>query len=189
MKVFEDRWNNDYFHPLGLHIRIEPPGVGKMDGMDVASSKLFRHQQKMGTSSPAPGVASKQADKKEYRYQLREGRYRMKAARKGRIIVLPFHMETPVLSRPGTIGSKNHNGQSEGITTGARSSVQDFACSNQIQSGSEDDTSPRTTAQHLASSSPRQSNSEGLYRGRTEEEAERARSLARAPTTHWGGNR
>lgn len=189
MKVFEDRWNKDYFHPLGLHIRIEPPGIGDMDGMDVASSKLFRYQQKMGTSSPAPGVASKQADEKEYKYQLKEGRYRMKAARKGRIIVLPFSTVKPLPSQPRTTGQEIYNGQSEGITTRALPSVQDFACSNQKQSGPEDIYRPHTIAQHLASSHQRQSSSEGLDHGRTEEEAERARSFARAPTTHWGGNR
>ena len=70
MKIFEDRWDNDYFQPLGLQIRIEPPGMNieNMSSLDVASSKLFRYQHKKGTLSPAPGLASKQRDKKEYRY-------------------------------------------------------------------------------------------------------------------------
>ena len=123
MRVFEDRWNNGYFHALGLHIRLEPPGFGKMDGMDVASSKLFRYQQKMGTSSPAPGVASEQGDKKEYKYQSREGRYRMKAACKARIIVLPYKKGSPMHSKPRTTGSENHHGQSLGTTTMARPPV------------------------------------------------------------------
>ena len=137
MRVFEDRWNNDYFHALGLHIRIEPPGCGRMDGMDVASSKLFRYQQKMGTSSPAPGVASEQGDKKEYKYQSREGRYRMKAACKARIIVLPYKKGSPMHLKPRTTGLENHHGQSLGTTIMARPSVYDFACLDQRQSGSE----------------------------------------------------
>lgn len=131
MKVFQIRWNKDYFHARGLHIRLEPPdtGTGSMGDMDVASSKLFRYQQKMGTSSPAPGLASEQGNKKEYRYQRKEGRYRMKAARKGRIIVLPFN---PVIT-----GSESHTDQSEGITTMAAPSIQDFAFSSRRQSGLE----------------------------------------------------
>lgn len=189
MKGFEDRWNNDYFHPLGLHVRIEPPGVGEMNDMDVTSTKLFRYQQKMGTSSPAPGVASKQGDKREYRYQYKEGRYRMKAARKGRIIVLPFNMVKLVPSQPRTTDSDSHNGQSEGTTPRARPSVQDFASLNQRQSGSEGPYRIPTNAQRLASSHQRPQSLEGLYRSDLEADAERAPSPARIPTTHWGGNR
>lgn len=166
MKVFEDRWNNDYFHPLGLHVRIEPPGIGEMDGMDVASSKLFRYQQKRGTSSPAPGVASREGDKKEFKYQSKEGRYRMKAARKGRIIVLPFDTVRHAPAQPRTTGSESHIGQIEDPTTKARASVHDSACLDPRQSSS----------------------SEDLYRGRLEDEVVRSPSPARAPTTHWGGN-
>ena len=188
MKVLEDRWNKDYFHPLGLHVRIEPPGIGKMDGMDVASSKLFKYQQKMGTSSPAPGVASKQGDKKEYKYQSKEGRYRMKAVRKGRIIVLPYNTGNSMPSQSRTTGSESQNLQTEGVITRARPSVQDFAGLNQRAPGSEGLDRTPTTAQRLASSHQIHSSSEGLYRGRSED-VERAPSPARAATTHWGGNR
>ena len=109
MKMFEDRWNKDYFHRLDLHVRIEPPGVGKTDGLDIASSKLFRYQQKMGIASPAAGVASEQADTKEYRYQSREGRYRMKAMRKGRVIVVPLGMVQSVPLRPTTANPESYS--------------------------------------------------------------------------------
>ncbi len=98
MKVLEDRWNDNYFHQLGLHVRVEPPGIANLDGMDVASSKLFRYQHKMGTSSPAPGVSSTQEHRKEYRYRSMEGHYRMNAARKARVVVLPFNMVDPLPS-------------------------------------------------------------------------------------------
>ena len=129
-KAFEDRWNNGYFHLLGLHVRIEPPGIGNMDGMDITSSKLYKYQQKMGTSSPAPGTASKLGDKKEYRYQYKEGRHRMKATRKCRVIILPYRPMDLLHVQPRITGSENHNGQSTGvIITGAgkSTSVQDFA--------------------------------------------------------------
>ena len=159
MKIFEDRWNNDYFQPLGLQIRIEPPGmdIGNMSSMDVASSKLFRYQQKKGTPSPAPGVASKQGNKKEHRYQYKEGRYRMKAVRKGRIVVLPFKTTNPISSQPGTTGLETRNGK---------------------------DVVPSTNRVH-----PSDQDFTHLYRGRSEDDAERAPSPARAPTTHWNGNR
>lgn len=149
MKAFEDRWNHNCFRPLGLQIRVEPPGIGKMDGMDVASTKLFRYQQKMGTSSPAPGIASKQGDEKEYKYQSKEGRYRMKAARKVRIIVLPLNPTTvtgSLFPQQNMTGLESHNGQSQGITTRAGPSVQDLAGMNQKLSGYEGLYRTRTTA-------------------------------------------
>ena len=84
-----------------------------MDGMDVATSKLYKYQQKMGISSPAPGVGSQGGDKKEYRYQFKEGRYRMKATGKGRIIVLPYLL--PAQTR--ITGSESHRGQAKGVTS------------------------------------------------------------------------
>ena len=183
--MFEDRWNDDYFHPLGLHIRVEPPDIGKTDSMDVASSKLFKYQQKRGTVSPAPGVASKQGDKKEYKYQSKEGRYRLKAMRKCRIIVLPFK---PALPQRRTTESQERVGQIEGTTTMASPSTQDLAHSNPKQSGSQDPYHTPALAQRLSWSHQRQASSRGLYCSRSEE-AERAPSPARVATTHWGGNR
>ena len=104
--MFEERWNNVYFHRLGLHVQIMPPGVGQMDDMDVASSKLYKYQQKIGTCSPAPGVASQGADKKEYKYQVREGRHRMKATGKGRIIITPYKAENALSVERRITGSE-----------------------------------------------------------------------------------
>ena len=179
--MFEDRWNHDYFHPLGLHIRVEPPDIGKTDSMDVASSKLFKYQQKRGTVSPAPGIASKQGDKKEYKYQSKEGRYRLKAMRKCRIIALPFK---PALPQRRTTGSTGRVGQIEGTTAAANPSIQDFAHSNPRQSGSQDPDRTRALAQRLSWSHQRQASSGGLYHGRSEE-VERAPSRARSATTRW----
>lgn len=190
MKIFEDRWNNNYFQPLGLQIRIEPPGmdIANISSMDVASSKLFRYQHKKGTPSPAPGIASKQGKKKEYRYQYKEGRYRMKAIRKGRIVVLPFKTTDPISSQPRTTSSETQDGQSVvRTTTRVHPSAQDFAYLNQTQSSDGGLERNPVLAQRLTWSHQRQSNAEGLYRGYSEDDAERAPSPARAPTTHWGG--
>lgn len=128
LKSFEERWNDAYFHPLGLHVRVVPPGIGQMDGMDVASSKLYKYQQKMGTSSPVPGVASNGGDKKEYRYQFKEGRHRMKVTGKGRIIVMPYKAVNAMPVQPRITGSESHKGQAKKITSAkAGTSTHDFA--------------------------------------------------------------
>ena len=83
----------------------------------------------MGTPSPAPGVASTQGDKKEYKYQYKECRHRVKATRKGRIIILPYKMMDPLHLQPMITGSESHRGQSQGVTdTMAGTLFQDFAC-------------------------------------------------------------
>lgn len=185
--VVEDRWNEDYFHPLGLQIRIEPPGVGKVIDMDVTSTKLFKYQQKIGITSPAPGVASNRGDKKEHRYQSKEGRYRVKAVHKARIVILPFTRLVP--TQPSMPDLEGHRGQTEGITTGAHSSMEDLTPLIQRQSGPEGlDRTPNSAQRQTLAHQTRLS-SEGLYGDRLEGEAKHPRSPARAPTTHWGGNR
>lgn len=190
--MFEDRWNSTYFQPLGLQVRIEPPGMDfcNMSTMDVASSKLFRYQYETGIPSPAPGVASRQGDWKEKRYQYRESDYRSKAVRKGRIIILLFNTIKLVSSQLRRTVSESHNGQSVvRATARARPSFQDFTAVNHTQSGVEGRIHDPVLAQRLTRKRQRQSDSESLYRGRFEENVERAPSPARAPTTHWGGNR
>lgn len=180
--MFENRWNKDYFHPLRLHVRIEPPGIGMMDDMDVASSKLYRYQQKMGTSSPAPGVASEHGDKKEYKYQHREGRDRMKATRKGRIVILPYSTVDllPLQPCPGS-----DNGQSRGVTmVDAGTSVQDFAGLTPTIFGTERFCDAPQTSQGFTSSQQGRLSGEGLYQGPSEGDAERASFHALAPSTH-----
>lgn len=79
------------------------PGCGKMEDMDVSSTKLFKYQEKKGVSSLTPGMATSRSDKKEQKYQIKEGRYRVKAARKGRIIVVrlePSAVESSCPTRP-----------------------------------------------------------------------------------------
>ncbi|CAF9921630.1 hypothetical protein IMSHALPRED_005224 [Imshaugia aleurites] len=152
IKTFEDRWNNDYFHELGLEVRIEPSEMGTLDGMDVASSKLFKYQQKMGTSSPAPGVASTEEDEKEKSYQAKERHHRETALHRSRIVVLPFDRGNSASSQPGTTGLESHNGQSEGAINTASPSGQDSARLDQGQAGSQGQSHTPATAQRLAPS-------------------------------------
>jgi len=87
-----DRWNLDYFEPMGLHATVEPPGCGNMADSDVTSTKLFKYHQKHGFASEQPGCARKFAGVKELRCQYKEGRGRTVAARRGRIVVLPLNL-------------------------------------------------------------------------------------------------
>lgn len=87
-----NRWNREYLETKGLHVRVELPGGGTMAQSDLASSKLYRFQQRNGFYSPAVGSARIYAGTAELRYQSREGKARVRAARKGRIIVLPLAM-------------------------------------------------------------------------------------------------
>ena len=97
LEMLAKRWNKNFFEPLGLQVRIEPPDLASfesMEKMDVASTKLFKYQCKKGYSSPTAGEDSGQGDLKEIKYLAKEGRQRLKALRKGRIILLPFKAET-----------------------------------------------------------------------------------------------
>ncbi len=97
LQLVAEKWNRILFEPLGLQIRIEPPnyfGARDMSTMDVSSTKLFRHQEKKGVYSSSTGALSMSADKKEVRYAGKEGKYRTKAARKGRILVFSIQPES-----------------------------------------------------------------------------------------------
>jgi hypothetical protein len=92
LQKLAERWNRNYFEALGLQVRLEPPDAAYngMNEMDVASTRLFKYQQKKGYSSPAAGEDSGLGDAKEIKYMTKEGRERMKAATKCRIIIVPF---------------------------------------------------------------------------------------------------
>ena len=107
LQLVAENWNRILFEPLGLRVYIEPPkycGDRKMDTMDVSSTKLFRHQEKKGVYSSSTGALSKSADKKEVRYASKEGKYRTKAARKGRILIFSIQPESlqAVIDEPAT---------------------------------------------------------------------------------------
>ena len=96
LQLVTDRWNKILFEPLGLQVLIEPPncfGASNMATMDVSSTKLYRYQEKKGLYASTTGGVSESADKKEIKYAGREGRYRTKAARKGRILIRPIQRE------------------------------------------------------------------------------------------------
>lgn len=90
LDMFMQRWNQNYFESLGLHVAVALPDMGRMEDMDVSSTKLFKYQQKVGSASITAGTASTHTFPKEFRYQRREGHQRVKAAQKARIIVMPL---------------------------------------------------------------------------------------------------
>lgn len=150
-----------------------------MDEMDVSSTKLYKYQRKMGTSSPAPGIASEQGDKKEYKYQRKEGRYRMKAVRKGRIVIMPYSAIDAVTLQPYSGSDK---GQSRGVTmVNAGPSVQDY--------GSLSPTKSRfyyapPTGQYPESSQQGQSSRQSFYVDSSHGDAGRASFQAAARATY-----
>lgn len=159
-----------------------------MSTMDVASSKLFRYQHKTGAPSLAPGRVSNQWDKKEKRYQKREYHYRGEALRKGRIIILPFNTINHGPSQLRRTASEGNNAQSVvRATARLRPSFQDIASLNKTQSGTEVLNYDPVHAQRLTQLHQRQSDSEGLYRGYSEDNIERAPSPTLEPKTFWGG--
>ena len=100
LKECTRRWNETYFEPLGLHAILMLPGNSSMENMDLASSKLYKYQQKMDVNGQVPGVPPHAGGYKEARYKAKEGRHRRKAIRKARIVFLPVqasrnHSDSP----------------------------------------------------------------------------------------------
>lgn len=80
------RWNTTYFNSRGLTIRIDLPGqASDMSEMDLSTSKKFKRQLS-GKSAPT--------EKKQARCERKELRSRTKAAKKGRIVIIPLNETT-----------------------------------------------------------------------------------------------
>ncbi len=80
------RWNTTYFNSRGLTIRIDLPGqASDMSEMDLSTSKKFKRQLN-GKSAPT--------ERKQARCEKKELRSRTKAAKKGRIVIIPLNETT-----------------------------------------------------------------------------------------------
>lgn len=91
-----NRWNASYFNAKGLSVRIDVPGrADDMEYMDVASTKLFKYEHGSGFDVAGPCSCKEQAsrNKKVMKYRTKEGRARTKAARRGRIVIIPIHQD------------------------------------------------------------------------------------------------
>lgn len=101
-----NRWNQSCFKAKRLAVRVDIPGHGPdMEDMDLSTSKLFRLQQKNGTFSDTAGSTSHSYNTsgKELRYQMKEGHARVKAVRKGRIVIIPLDHKGKPLQTPSRL--------------------------------------------------------------------------------------
>jgi hypothetical protein len=85
-------WNETYFNPRNLAVRVDLPG--RSDGihsMDVSSTRAYK--QRPPASSPtgsAPGSRNPSFDSVNERERVREAKARMKAVERGRIVIIPL---------------------------------------------------------------------------------------------------
>lgn len=89
------RWNQSYFRAKGLAVRVDiPERSPDLEHMDLSSSKLYKNQQKSGSTSYSPGVYDRKS-------QLKETRARMRASMKARIVIVPLdHCSNPIFKTP-----------------------------------------------------------------------------------------
>ena len=96
------RWNEVYFKPRRLVVRVDVPGESEdMASMDVSTSKEF--QQRAASVNVASSAASGGGRSVNSGYsdeQVEEGRIRMKAARRGRIVIIPLDARNSRSSSP-----------------------------------------------------------------------------------------
>ena len=81
------KWNETYFLPRKLVVRVDIPGeASDMGSMDISTSKSFQHSigQSSSDSTDISGTA-KYSDA-----QIEETRARLKAARRGRVVIIPM---------------------------------------------------------------------------------------------------
>ncbi|KAI9739355.1 MAG: hypothetical protein M1834_007568 [Cirrosporium novae-zelandiae] len=97
------RWNEEFFRPRGILVRIDLPGRGEdMGAMDVASTRSYRKVLSSGSrqSSPTFGepsstseASSTRSNPSSSRASRKEYKERSSAARRGRIVVLPLDQQ------------------------------------------------------------------------------------------------
>ncbi|MCJ1329176.1 hypothetical protein MMC10_005854 [Thelotrema lepadinum] len=84
-----ERWNRGFFFKRGLAVRVDVPGsASDMARMDLSTSKEFRERSEtasMSTQSSSLGSWSGYSDS-----LVQEGRARLKAERRGRIVLMPL---------------------------------------------------------------------------------------------------
>ncbi|MCJ1481141.1 hypothetical protein MMC06_001297 [Schaereria dolodes] len=90
------RWNETYFQPRGLIVRVDVPGVvDDMENMDVSTSKKFQYETSPSASIPV------NRDPTYIKHLPNESRTRMKAALRGRIVIIPLEQSSLSDSNPG----------------------------------------------------------------------------------------
>lgn len=106
------KWNEEYFEQLALHVAVTLPGSGVAGDADVSSTKMFKYREKYGSRATLAAGTSNSwiPDPKEKKYRFKEGKYRWKAAQKGRIVVLPLEL-VPLKNRatPTSVGRSDYD--------------------------------------------------------------------------------
>lgn len=93
------RWNETYFLPRKLVVRVDIPGdASDMAAMDISTSKSFQQRARQSSFHNADISGSARYSDA----QIQETRARMKAARRGRIVIIPAGPEE---SSPGATSS------------------------------------------------------------------------------------
>ena len=84
-----ERWNRDFFFQRGVAVRVDVPGsASDMARMDLSTSKEYRERSEtasISTQSSSLGSWSGYSDT-----LTEEGRVRLKAQRRGRIVLMPL---------------------------------------------------------------------------------------------------
>lgn len=95
------RWNDNYFKAKGLVVRVDIPGdCGDLNDMDVSTSKLFQRRLAEGRypslMDKSQGVTDSTKD------LLKDGKARMKASLRGRIVIIPLDPAALRTPSPGS---------------------------------------------------------------------------------------
>jgi hypothetical protein len=104
LKLCLDRWNKSFFRPKGLVVRLDVPGKTQdLRSMDISTSRFFGHRQMSADPSAVPGAAEDVMDQvwREYEDESKAHRVRRRAARKGRIVIMPLNERQP--TKNGTL--------------------------------------------------------------------------------------
>ncbi|MCJ1463074.1 hypothetical protein MMC07_001679 [Pseudocyphellaria aurata] len=86
-------WNRSFFRAKGLAVRVDIPGRSHdMEHMDLATSKLYKNHQR---------IDDRNSGWHDTKGQVKEGRARIRAALKARIVIMPLdYRHRPVLTVP-----------------------------------------------------------------------------------------
>ncbi|KAI4133938.1 MAG: hypothetical protein LQ347_001945 [Umbilicaria vellea] len=116
------RWNESYFSPKGLSVRIDLPGETEdMELMDVSTSKLFKQYPTGLLDSQGPVGA-----RKDSKLLYKDVKARKKAESRGRIVITPLNampmLEELHWSRAVT-GTKDDDSDADTVSVAATDEV------------------------------------------------------------------
>ena len=122
------RWNESYFGPRGLLVRLELPGqCSDIGDMDVSTGPAYRALLERAASSPPTQTVPPYTKlaRRQIKCDIKEDRKRMKAALRGRIVIVPLEKDAgklasvgdPLLQSDGAVEKKT-SGEEKAGTVG-----------------------------------------------------------------------